>query len=154
MAHTASTSRFATGTPDAAGSYAARRLSVSALIGKALTMRSSQTGSTSALEKVPDTSASGRYVPLVIAPDGSGRRMAVLTARPSAAKHVMPRASAPTTSTRPPGRGATPNATRPSTIVVTPTSSDVASTLTSCAARYTAGDNGVARSRLSTPSDR
>src|SRR4051794_36664186 len=129
MVHVPSTSRFESGTPTAAGSYAARRPSVNALIGNRLTAWSSHSGSTSADENVPDTMASGRDVPFVIAPDDSGRRMIAAMASPSAAKQAIPRASTATTNSAAPGRGATPNATRPSTIVVTPISNDVASTL-------------------------
>ena len=68
-------------------------------------------------------------MPLVTAPDDMPFEITLLIARPSAAKQVMPSTRVTASWSHASDRGETPKATRPSTIVVTAMSSDVASTL-------------------------
>ena len=133
--HATSTTALPRATPCAAGSKAERNRSPSALNGNALTTTSSACGRLRAADNMPDTMASGRYVPLVIAPAESAVRMAALMARPSAAKHATPRVRMASRWGTAAARGSVPNAAPPRAIVAAEMSSAAAMTLTSYPAR-------------------
>jgi len=102
--------------------------------------------------KTPEMIAIGKKLAYATGPADSALVMTELMARPSVAKHTIPRVSPMASASSPPARGRAPKASQPVSPVQALMKIDVATVLASRPPRYAPEGSGVVLIRLSTPS--